>query len=74
MNTHQRRDDFQLSKLDNAQLWLSRYPSEVSVSTAARAALRVLPLIVRARQADDFRRDVVLPCTSCVARCVSRPG
>jgi hypothetical protein len=41
--------------------WLKKQPREVSAAIAARAALRVLPMIQTAKRINDFRHALVLP-------------
>jgi hypothetical protein len=49
------------SDIDSAGGWFATQPREVCVALAARAALRVLPLIRRAKDAPSFATRVLLP-------------
>jgi hypothetical protein len=50
-----------INNLDEFGAWLRKQPREVSVAFAARAALRVLPVLQTAKPDERYMRDIVLP-------------
>ncbi|HTQ34677.1 MAG TPA: hypothetical protein VMI30_10930 [Stellaceae bacterium] len=53
--------EINFADFDEARAWFGRQKREVCVALAARAALRVLPLIWRARQVEAFPTRIALP-------------
>lgn len=51
----------EIGSKDEFETWLRRQPRGVAVALAARAALRVLPLLKAAKASRGFRSNIVLP-------------